>query len=53
MAEQSLPAWQVQVNGPDTINALRGEPPLVVTICAENWQQVKETWAQLLEVNGQ
>jgi hypothetical protein len=53
MAENSLPAWEVHVNGPETINAARGEPPLVITICAENWDQLKEAWADVLAMNGQ
>jgi hypothetical protein len=53
MAYEILPAWDVQVNGPDTINAARGEPPLVVTIKAENWEQVKEAWAHLLAECGE
>lgn len=48
-----LPAWSVGLNHPDTINAFRGEPPISITIAAENWDQAKAAWADLLETNGQ
>ena len=49
----SLPAWSVDLNNPETINALRGEPPLRITIEAEDWAQAKEAWQTMLKMTGE